>query len=223
MLFKFILSFVILGIVTSCTNKESVPEWNYFPLKMGEYRIYDVSENIHTAGNDEIKSFRHEEKHVVTKIELESSNNIIKAEISVYRRPDHDSSWHLNSIYALEKRPDQVLLTKDSYTFVPLEFPINNGKIWDGNIYNSLEKISYSITEINKPFKDWENTIKVLKREKSTLIDHYNSFQLYANGIGLVYDEDTAYEYCQDDACIGQYKIESGYSKSYLLIEYGDE
>lgn len=223
MVFRFLLSIVFIGIASGCSDKESTPEWNYFPLNEGEYRIYDVSESIHTAGMDEILLLRKEEKHVITKVDKESTNNISKAEVVVYSRTDQNESWKLTGTYMTEKKPDQALVIKDGYTVVPLQFPISIGRSWDGNIYNNLEKTNFSITEIRTPYKEWGNTIKILKREKSTLIDYFNSYQRYAHGVGLVYEEDTAYEYCQSDACIGQYKIESGYSKISLLIDYGVE
>lgn len=217
-LFSFILIFPF-----AC-NPE--PEYlsnseNYFPLEKSAYRIYSVEEIKYIAGNKDPEVSKFEEKHIINNVAEENRGSSYRSTVEVWKRNIEASTWVFMEIYSIEKRPNELIVNKNNVPIVTMIFPIRVNSKWDGNVYNTQGVSEFKYESINDSAEGWDNVVKILQREKSTLIDYYYSVQYYAPEIGLIFEEDTVLEYCQEENCIGEKIIDSGYSYKRVLRDYG--
>lgn len=196
----------------------------FYPLKLNEYSIYKVTEEIYVAGNNEPEINSYYEKHVVNDLFTDRSG-VLTATVSIYNSPQNTGidNWKESSIYFVEQRLGEILIIKDGLPKTILKYPIRVNNSWNINDFNENENQTAIIKEVGKSLtvndKTWENVVKVQQREKSTLIDFYDTALYFAPSKGLVCEIDSALEYCQDNHCLGEYMIESGYKIERILIE----
>lgn len=225
-LIKLLPVLIILMVSQSCNNDSAAPVnvYDYFPLEVGRYQIYDVKEEIYSSGQKEPVVRSYQEKDEIERMSTDAEG------ISTYifsrsTRNAASDYWQKVKDFSVQEFPDKILTTIDNQTFVSLVFPIDFKVTWNGNLYNNLDVENYRYERINIANKvnnqAFNNTLTVLERKDTSLVNRYTGVKLYAMGTGLISDEQTAYQYCQDEDCIGSETIESGTHKTRLITEYG--
>lgn len=216
------LIFLLIGLLGCNPEPSYLPNSeNYFPLRVGGIRVYDVEETTYLPGKIDPNILKFEEKHIIRSINInKGSSQTEDANVEVWRRTNGSSEWVFTSIYSVEKRPNEIIINNNSIPVIMLLLPIKLNSVWNSNVYNTEGESEFKVQSLNENVGSWDKTVKVVQREKSTLIDYYNTVQYYNEDIGLVYEEDIALEYCQLDNCIGQNIIDSGYSRKRILKEY---
>ncbi len=219
------LSFFIL-FTLSCdrTDTDPVDAYQYYPLDLGRYQIYQVEETVYSAGQKNPVITSWQEKDEVDRIsatkEFETTYIIAR-----YRRNLATDYWQKVKEYTVTKSPDKILTNIDNQTIFSLVFPPDSRIKWNGNLYNNLDAQDYQYTNIDKALTldklTFDKTLTVVERRDTSIINRYVGVKIYALGTGLISDEQTAYEYCQDDGCIGSGTIESGTHKTRKIIESG--
>lgn len=213
-------------LIQACEKSETNPidTYQYYPLEPGQYQIYQVNETIYSAGQKNPVVNNWQEKDEVDRI----SNNaepVVSYIIARYKRNTASDFWQKVKEYAVTKSPDKLITNIDNQSILSLVFPPNSAIRWNGNMYNTLDKQDYRYQDINQPGTvdkiSFENTLTVVERRDTSIINRYIGIKKYALGVGLVLDDQTAYEYCQDDSCIGEEIIESGVHKTRKIIEFG--
>jgi len=225
-LLKLLPVLIVLVISESCekNSKEPVNEYDYFPLQIGRYQIYDVKEETYSSGNTNPVISTYQEKDEIERVSTDSQG------FSTYifsrsKRNNSSEYWLKVKEFSVTQYPDKLLTLIDNQTFFSLVFPIDGNITWNGNIYNNLDKQDYRYEDIDKPGEigtlTFDKTLTVVERKDTSIIDRYVGIKQYGLGVGLISDDQTAYEYCQDDDCIGSEIIESGTHKTRKIIEFG--
>jgi len=210
----------------SCDNNSTEPlnVYDYFPLEIGRYQIYDVKEETYSAGVKAPVIRTYQEKDEIERMST-NSQGIPTYIFSRSTRVLSTDYWQKIKEFSVEKYPDRLLTNIDNQTFLSLVFPIDEKVTWNGNTYNNLDVENYRYQNINKPQQkgtiNFDNSLTVLERKDTSIINRYIGIKQYGLGAGLISDEQTAYEYCQNDACIGSETIESGTHKTRIIIEFG--
>jgi hypothetical protein len=240
--FRSIISALAIAsvVLVSCDpdpTKEA-PEANYFPLQVGDYRIYHVQETQVSAYNVET-NFEYDIKTVVIDSFNTVSGNYAYL-ISRFKRANDTEAWTSIDTWTARADAREVVVTEGSTPFVRLTFPVKSGRSWNGNSYNNLETSEfcegdsftscdvYEMENVQKPFStsvnNYENTLEVIQNNSPDLITTYDiRREVYAAEIGLVYKESTILNYCTVGACLGQQLAESGVKLKQELIEYGHD
>lgn len=134
--------------------------------------------------------------------------------IERYRRENDTQKWTIDSVFSAKKEIDKVLRTENNVTFVKLIFPISEGLKWNGNAYNSLGNDTYELKKMFQPFqtngKNFNRTLTVIQQNDSTLVDLKRRLEVYAEGIGMIYQEKISVSYCNSGDCLGKGKIDFG-------------
>lgn len=221
---KRVLSFVLFAIVLqACDKSENGPvnPFQYMPLSVGSWSIYDLHEEVYSSGQAAPVIRDWQERDQVTSLVTDGGRTTFL--ITTSKRNNSEDYWQVVGQYTIDRYPDKALTTMDNRTNVTMVFPVTTGAKWDGNAYNEFEKEEHQYDEIGKTQKiaekDYANTVTVVERDLETMINFYRGKRVYALGYGLVYEEQIAYEYCQDDDCIGSAKIESGSRRVKILSE----
>ncbi len=219
---------IALSLLSAVSCQKSTTEpintYDYYPLEIGRFIIYDVAETNYSAGQPKPTLIKRQEKDEVDRI-LEAKENTTTYIIARYQRKSVTDYWQKTKEYAITKSPDKILTNLDNQTVFSMVFPVDPNLKWNGNTYNNQDAQNFQYADINQPTQaggyTFDNGLTVIERRDSSIINKYQTYKQYALGVGLVSDEQTAYEYCQDNNCIGDYIIESGYYKTRVLNSYG--
>lgn len=217
--------FFIAILFSGCESENDIliDDTNYYPLLINQSSIYQTKEEVYEAGKSDPIISTYYEKHLVKSI-WKDDNGFIQATVNVYKSSGLElNDWVESSIYKIEKRPDEILVTKDGQTTSILKFPLRSNNTWNVNDFNENGNQVAVIKETGNALtignNSWDNVVTVVYRDKNTLIDLYQTISYFAPSMGLVYEIDAALEYCQDSHCIGDYVIESGYQIERILIQ----
>ena len=184
----------------------------FFYPKLGQSVVYDVEDTQYEfTGKFTVKSYQLKEVNIVTFKDLDGKEAL---RIERYRRENEAQKWVIDSIFIAKKEIDKALKTENNVTYVKMSFPIKEGLKWNGNTYNSLGNDYYEMKKVNQTFQtngqNFNNTLRIIQQNDSTLVDLKRRIEVYAEGIGLIYQEKINVSYCISVDCLGKGKIDFG-------------
>lgn len=184
----------------------------FFYPKLGQSVVYDVEDTQYEfTGKFTVKSYQLKEVNIVTFKDLDGKEAL---RIERYRRENEAQKWVIDSIFIAKKEIDKALKTENNVTYVKMSFPIKEGLKWNGNTYNSLGNDYYEMKKVNQTFQtngqNFNNTLRIIQQNDSTLVDLKRRIEVYAEGIGLIYQEKINVSYCFSVDCLGKGKIDFG-------------
>lgn len=229
MKWKYSVVCILLGVIviSGCDSgdKDPVNDYDYFPLRLGHSLVYRLTETRYSAGNPEpVISTWLEKDEAIRR--TESLDGFPVFTFARSRRNNPADAWQKVKEYTVTQYPDKYLRSIDNVTTAPMVFPVRSTTSWNINAYNSLYREDCYYDYINEPRTigglEFKNTIQVTGRDSGgdTIVAYNLGYSQYALKVGLIYDEQTDYEYCQEGNCLGQKKIASGISTIRELIDY---
>ena len=222
----FLLIFFTLIQSCSDSSKDPVNTYDYLPLAVGQFQVYEVTEDIYSSGQNGPVKTVFQERDEITAVTT-NGNGTSTYVVSRSSRKSSSEYWTKIKEYSIEQFPDKLIFNTDNKITVPLVFPIDSKVIWNGNMYNNQDKKDYRYEDISQPLQlgslSFDNTLSVIEqRDTTSVIDYTLSLKRYALGVGLIYDEQTVYQYCQSSAdCIGLGIIDSGSKRTRKILEHG--
>ena len=240
--FSVLLVTILTGWFTGCgSDPDKAPDGRqYFPLRVGDYRVYHISETQISAYNIET-DFEYDIKSLV----VDSFPNVSGSYsyiIHRYKRTSATDDWQSLDTWTARADSREVVVTEGSASFVRLTFPMKNGRSWNGNTYNNLESSEfcegetvtscdlYELDKVAQPMTTslepltFENTVEVIQNNSPDLITKFDiRKEIYALDVGLVYKYSKVLNYCTIGNCLGQQLVESGVIFTQELTDYGHE
>lgn len=214
--------------IQSCgdSSTDPVDTYAYVPLDIGQYQIYEIKQETYISGQKTPVITTWQEKDEVRQSSTDV-NGIPTFIVSRSRRNTSTDYWQKVKDYSIGQFPDKLTLNLDNQITVPFIFPIDSKIEWNGNMYNTLDKEDYHYEDINQSYRlgtlSFEKALTVVERSDTTSVVSYAlGIKRYALGVGLIYDEQTAYQFCQSEDCIGSKAIDSGSKKVRRILEYGN-
>jgi hypothetical protein len=185
---------------------------NFFYPTIGQSVVYDVEDTQYElTGKFTVKTYQLKEVSASTFKDAEGKEAL---RIERYRRETDAQKWTIDSVFIAKKEIDKALKTENNVTYVKIAFPIKEGLKWNGNAYNSFGNDIYELKKVNQSFQTngqkFENTFSVIQQNDSTLVDLKRRGEVYAEGIGMIYQEKTNVSYCNSGDCLGKGKIDFG-------------
>ncbi|MCF0058371.1 hypothetical protein [Dyadobacter sp. CY356] len=234
---KIIMAAMLLMItfLLSCQHDGAEPadQYKYYPLEVGQFSIYEITEVVYSAGLKDPVTNKWQEKDEINSVSINSAG-ISTYLISTYRRNTSSDYWQKIKQYTSELYPDKIVQNIDNEAVVPMIFPIDKNTTWDGfmylNLNNTDNRYGYDFTyeNVGEPFNTGVNsfnkTIKVVERVDTSGLTKYNfASKHYANNVGLILDQQADLEYLQVNGELSGYKvISSGKKRIKRLIEYSN-
>lgn len=240
---KILAVFCFCLIAPGCVpdNEVSIPSGKqYFPLQVGDYRVYHVEETLITPFNVE-EDFVYDLKTVITDSFPNAEGNYSYI-ITRFKRMDANAPWESLDTWVARANGQELVVSEGNILYVKLTFPIKSNKEWNANAYNNLETnelceattnvIScdvYSIENFPINFETtggltFDNALEVIENDDpDVLIEHDVRKSIYAYNVGLIYKEVVLLKYCTAGDCYGKQLIEDGLIYKQELIEYGHE
>lgn len=211
---------------TACDDAtEPADPYEYYPLTIGHYVVYDVNQEVYSTGQTAPVVTKWQERDEIDRIASDSAG-IVTYIIARSTRNTSADYWQKVKEYAVHKYPDKLLTNIDNQPFLSLTFPIDSRATWNGNSYNSLDEqdcyYEPGVKTVKIGEQSFDNVLTVVERKDTSIINKYVTIKQYGSGIGLISDDQTAFEFCQNDDCIGSGKVESGVHKTRKIIEFGN-
>ena len=197
----------------------------YFPLKVGDYRIYNVSGVRYINIQDSIEyAYQLKESVIDSFTNLESG---ISFTIQREKRNSELDTWAIDSIWTARKTERTAIMVENNMPIIKLSFPIGDSVSWDGNRLNDQPFDEYKMVNINTSFSNestsYNNTLTVVQEDLSDpFVQNNLEREIYAENIGLIFKDITRILYAQNEY-YGLQKINSGIKYYQSLTEYGKE
>jgi len=198
---------------------------NYYPLKVGEYRIYQVEGVRYFTYEDSVVfSYQLKETVMDTFSNLESS---ISFKILRQKRSNINESWVIDSLWTARKDQRTAVSVENNVHLVKLSFPVEENKTWDTNSLNDYTEDEFEMVDVRKPFSNdyvsYDNAVTVIQEDiPDVIVNTVSKKEVYGDNVGLVYKENIILTYRQDEF-MGLEIIENGIRYYQYLVEYGEE
>ncbi|MGF1533229.1 MAG: hypothetical protein ACFCUI_05970 [Bernardetiaceae bacterium] len=223
-------TYLIFGLFLLGACREDVPEivdfsddYAYAPLEQDLTRVYQVEETVYRL-NAETTESRYQLRERIGRRLSAPDPAEERYELLRYRRADATQNWVLDSVWTIQKTADRLVRVENNVPFVRLRFPLREGRSWDGNSFNTRRRENYQITNFNAPKQisnfDFPETLTVIQRADSSLVNRDIRREVYARGVGLVERYEEEIFFCADPntGCFGQGIIERGRIRSFILM-----
>ncbi|MCP1384042.1 hypothetical protein [Runella salmonicolor] len=219
--FFFLLFF--LGLCQGCRQKNHEPtpdDAAFFPLQVGDYWVYQVTQEKHLAVNSSLKSSYQFQKKIRSSL---VQNGQLYYLVEESTRQTEQSAWKLTGIHTVYGSLSEVVSQENNVSVIELVFPILLTTSWNPNLYNTNPEAALQYQNQGQPYavgpRAFDHTISVVGANDSTLVNQSKYLRVYAPNIGLVYREDVAVAFCQSSSdCIGKGIIASGTTFKWALI-----
>ena len=223
------IAFFLMALAACHGDEELDPArvgYNFFPLQVGIYVVYDVEEITYSFESSITENFQLRTQVVDSFMNQAGNLTYIMYE---WRRSSPGDDWEFVQTNSLRRNATQGVFVEGNVPFLRLSFPIAAGKSWDGNVLNSQPEDVYEMDSIFSTYvtpagENIPETVTVVQEDNQDFtVNLVRRFEIYGRHIGVVYKEEIDLSYCTDEDCIGQQVIESGSELRQSLVEYGQE
>jgi hypothetical protein len=230
-LFCFFFGVIIL-LLDGCSYSDTVriSDQSYFPLRVGNYQIYQVNENDiqHSSCNDNSLPVKNYDLKVLIYDSIKNAEGAFTYLIHRYTRSDSTQPWADYDSWSARITVNQAIVNEGNVSYVKLTFPlVSNGK-WNANLYNNLGEEYDTLKNFGRPYqlsngKKYPVTLTVAQNDNRDFFVYQDKrFEVYAPSTGLIYKEVTQLTYFQDP-CYGEQKVRTGLIYKQTLKSVGHE
>lgn len=221
---NFVFTLMLIGLFTQCTEAVKPAEIDsgqqYYPLAVDNYWIYDVTETI--VDHDDFDSVKFQIREIIdtvyTNLAGEKTYKIIRS-----RRSDLSKPWEEDSLVLVNTSWSDVRRSKNNIKTVSLVFPVNEGKEWNANAFNTQGEQAYRYRRVKRPFVlhglTYDSTATIVQGEADDVVLD-NREEVYAYNIGLIYKKFLVYEYFQENGTLDKTKVARGYKQVMKLNSF---
>lgn len=198
---------LVAGLLYGCSETEEFNDQNtgkaYFPMEVGEFRIYNVTSVRYlqdTVSDSSTFQLRERVDTLYHNLAGEPTYKIIRS-----RRTTANDPWLDDSVITLTISNNLVRRLANNTELVKMVFPVKNSKNWDPNEYNTLEAGNAFYQNVGQPFsaggKEYSKTATVSVNDFVSAINKDIRKEVYAEGVGLVYKDYEIIDYCNVSDC----------------------
>lgn len=210
--------FIMLGALQlqSCKNEieeiDSVSNFDYFPMEVGHWVVYDIDSVIYSKFIENGKATRRcQLKEVYTDFFTDNEGRPA-VRIERYIRHNPATNWDdiVPSVWYAVRDSQRAERIEGDLRFMKLVFPMYTNRTWAGNAYldtgspdlSTYANWQYRYEAVDAPYSvadtalngqlfshAFDSTATVLQQDNSNLVDKVYSNEVYAMNIGLIYKE----------------------------------
>jgi hypothetical protein len=213
----------ILTLLLACNRVVESPRvdigLDYFPLFIGNYWVYDVSERMYFGEND----FEDSRYFLRDRIRSVFVNDAGEQVFIVQRQRSIDKvDWQFEVEYTLVNRHNNLVMNLNNQPIVILIFPPKEGLTWNGNLYRGAEQDEFQL--IQESVTTNTTQLRVLQSDDDDLITFRDiRYDVFEKGVGLTERYFEVLTYCSRNDCLGDQLIDSGKIMEMKLINFGNE
>jgi hypothetical protein len=216
---------LVLGLV-SCKKGDNTPvdfAYEYYPLNVGHYVIYDVLEVRHDVqATIQRDTSKYQLKIVIGDTILDLQNDIANRFFR-YTRSSESDPWQIKDVWTTKISGNRAELVEENQRVIKLVFAPTADKNWDANAFNPFDPLDCFYADLHAQKivngQSFASTLVVEQEDFFSLIDHRRKYEVYAKGVGLVKKFYKHHEIMNFDTL----DIRKGNEIHYNLIEFGQE
>lgn len=187
----------ILCAVPGCRQDEVANDigWGYFPTEIGHWVMYEVDSTVYDDFTGDTLIYRYQVKELLESQFIDNEGRL-SIRVERYRRnynpnlPYDSIPWYLSRVYAFTRSNGWAEKLEENVRFTRLAFPVERGKTWNGNAYNTIGQWNYKYKEVDvsyaiSPFS-MDSTLLVEQKNEINLISHRVYKERYAKNIGMI-------------------------------------
>ena len=221
--------FVLLVALATiaCNETKDVGEsdlgYDYYPLSIGNYSIYDVEEINYLITGFDTLNYQLRETIIDSIPSIDQITYLLRRDI----RENASDQWVSDSVWTVARRDNFLAITENNIPFIKLTFPVTLGSEWDGNSLNSRSGVTYFYQSTGRFIDSLsiEDHVRVIIEdieENITGVDLRS--EVYARGVGLVQKNYLTQTRCTASDCgVDLGEVIAGRSLRQTLIERGNE
>lgn len=192
--------FALIIVLSACkktdTDFESINlGYDYFPTTTGHFIDYEVDSISHNITIDTTHFYLRE----VLVEDFIDQEGQVAWRLERYKKNSLDDTFQLSDVWIQKRTTTSAERVEENERFVRLIFPVNGGDTWNGNAYNNRDPWYYEYTDVGEPFVQglltFPKTVTVNQRNNINLVDQEVAFEVYAEGVGLIYKKLSDLEY----------------------------
>lgn len=211
---------------------------SYFPIAVGYWQTYQVSETIWDDFNNSIITKSYQTKELIESIVINPNGDTLYR-LECYKRNNENNVWQLTDVHFIRKSFHCIERHEENLTFCKMIYPLQNNSSWNEylkidsalfyhthypntNIINAnVKKTDAIVQEFNTTKtinnQTFNNCINILLHEFSTHISEDTEREYYAKDIGLIYQY---INHTEKKAVGGQFQIYRGFIREVQIIDY---
>ena len=197
---------------------------DYYPLEAGRYVSYNVTQTTWVLNGPQTgTTVTYQLKDTITG-QFNDLANGLSYRIERYRRENRLDNWRLVRVWTARTNRQSVIRTEENMPYVKLVFPIEEGRSWNGNVFNGMAAKNYYFKDLNKTHtfagRVYDKTATVIQSADSSLVGRDIRREIYAKDVGIIYKRSEEIVYLQDEL-FGKNVIERGELLEMTAFEYG--
>ena len=242
----FFLSIILSSGFISCKkDKEQGPDmgYNYFPIKVGSYIVYNVDSFHYYNTPTIIDTFKFQLKEKIQSTYLDNQNRTT-LRLERYIRnydpiiPYSALPWIFRDVWAANRTTTTAEKVEENVRYIKLAFAVREGQSWNGNAQNTNEGLTYTYQFFDQPRTiggtAFDSVLQVNQENDENLILKKLYIERYARKIGMVFKQvidvhsqpDPGWNSAQLSAFYAQpilQRVTSGFQYSYIYTSSGTE
>ena len=228
---KYILIFCIPFLIWECKKEEAKPatdfKYSYVNMVKGFTLVYNVTEIVIDDTLDKFDTTRYQLKERYDSLFYDNLGNPVWR-IERFKRNDSADNWIISDVWTSQLIDHQLQRVEENQRYVNIIFPPEQGKSWNGNVYNTLDPQEYEITDVDVPANvnqfHFDITMTVTLDNRESLINKYHVYNQYASHVGLINYTNIAIDYANIIPGIPiEQRIARGTLYYQTLIDYYNE
>jgi hypothetical protein len=230
-----LLALAVVGCKDEVEKVEPL-DTSYYPLQVGDFRIYEVTDTTWLRNVKTITRYQFRER-----VEEQYSDASGRTAFRVLRtrRNTPADAWRIDSVLVVSPATTNVQVTRNNRRTVELIYPVRTGYFWNQNAFNATDSIPFHYKKVGEAFTTttaggatatYPKTVMTAVAETAAEggglyinpFYYYRLRQVYASGIGPVYRSRRRFIYTENG---GQNPspdfIFSGSARTEILLESG--
>lgn len=232
----FLFVFFAVSMIFSCKKDKSTEQtqdlgYNYFPDDVGSYVIYEVDSIAYDDQAHTPDTIHYLLKEIIADTFLDNTGRTTLRIERFYKMyndtiPYESMNWIGPKVWTANKTQTTIEKKEENITYLKLIFPVKEGKLWNGNVYNSLGEKEYEMISVDEEETInnfyFDSVLSVKQFEEINIVKYQIETEKYARNAGLVFKQyDSLSFQPKDTSDFPPYDDTVGYTFIQKIKSYG--
>lgn len=230
---------VVLLLFAGCKKEEDpvaleIPGLDYFPLESGRFVVYEADSTVYSDVPKDTLYYRYLIKEKIEeKIGEEDGSSLYRLNRYIKwfdpATPYDSMEWKVKEAWLVKANKQRIIVQENNLSYVKLIFPTLQGAQWNGNAFNTMDRVNYRYEGVDQPLSmnglNFSKSLKVTQYlDTANAIKYDLNIEQFATNVGLIYRQN---EHLESNTIIPGLpvpkRIDKGYTYRLKIINHGKE